>query len=84
MEATVVHADAREDLLASASSKQQNSLSHFECFLQDHCVQIGVPVVKAEAIPCHGLPRKDSPRDVNEFWDELFGAFTGASTGCSI
>ena len=81
MEATVVHADAREDLLASASSKQQNSLSHFDCFLQDHCVQIGVPVVKAEAIPYHSLPLNESPRDVNEFWDKLFGAFTTCLCG---
>ena len=67
--------DARDELLVSAENKQSNALKHFEFFLQGHCIQIGVSVVKPEDVPCHGLSSNATSKDIDAFWDKLFGAF---------
>jgi hypothetical protein len=88
MTTPVFYADARDDLNASAANKQSNALAHFDFFLKTYCVQIGINIVEAAAIPYHGIPRKSSNKPVLEFWDLMIGAFitymgNHARIGCS-
>ena len=80
------YADARDELLVSAENKQSNALKHFEFVLQGYCAQIGVPVVKVEDIPYHGigLSSNATSKDINEFWDKLFGAFVRLLRVCLL
>ena len=50
-------------------------MNHFLHFLKGHCVQTGIDIVEANAIPCRGIPRKSSNKKLFEFWDLSFGAF---------
>jgi len=72
---TVFYADVRDDLNASAASKEKQALNHFNHFLKDYCGQIGIDVVEAASIPYRGIPRKPSNKAVLEFWDLMIGAF---------
>ena len=71
----VTFADARDELLAKSANKQQNALNHFNHFLKSHCIQIGVAVTDAASIPCHGLPKKTSKKDIAAFWGKPIGSF---------
>jgi len=75
MTTPVFYPDARDDLNASAANKERLALNHFNYFLKTYCVQIGINVVEAVAIPYHGIPRKSSNKAVFEFWDLMIGAF---------
>ena len=68
-----VYNNAREVRMASATNKQNNALKHFNYFLKDYCVQIGVDVVTAETIAYKGLGSITSQIDTNKFWDEMMG-----------
>ena len=73
----LVHADAHDELNASAANKERPALNHFNFFLQTHCPQIGIDVAVADDIPCRGPPKKSnrSSELVFEFWDLMIGAF---------
>ena len=75
--ATVKCKDAAEDRLASATSKQRNTLNHFQRFLDDCPPQIGEDIMEVEDIPHKGigLPRRASSKDTNEFWSKMMGCF---------
>ena len=84
----VFYADARDDLNASAANKERQALNHFNHFIKTYCVQIGINVVVADAIPYRGIPRKPSDKAVFEFWDLMVGAFVTymgnhAKIGCN-
>lgn len=84
---TTFYADARDDLLASAADKQSNALAHFNYFLKTYCVQIGIKIIEADAIPYHGIPPKRSKKAVFQFWDMMMGAFftcMGTSAMCHL
>ena len=85
---TTFHGDARDDLLASAADKQSNAIAHFNFFLKTYCIQIGIKIVEAAAIPYNGIPRKSTKKAVFEFWDLMIGAFVTcvgnhAKVGCN-
>jgi hypothetical protein len=80
------YVDAREDPLFKAAQKQRTAISQFNYFLTTYCVQIGVEIVKADAIPYRGLypidpeepvdhPRKVSQKTIFTFWNMMVGAF---------
>jgi hypothetical protein len=88
MTTPVFYADARDDLNASAANKERLALNHFNHFIKTYCVQIGIDVVAAEAIPYKGTPRKSSNKAILEFWDLMIGAFitymgNDARIGCN-
>jgi hypothetical protein len=72
---SVFYANARDDLNASAANKERQALNHFNHFIKTYCVQSGIDVVVANAIPYQGIPRKSSDKAVLEFWDLMIGAF---------
>jgi len=87
---TIFYHDARAEqgLLTSAADKQRKALKHFDCFLENYSVQIGVNVVESSDIPYDGLPPKTSSKDIFEFWDRMIGAFITymgqhAKSGCN-
>jgi hypothetical protein len=51
MTTPVFYANARDDLNASAVNKERLALNHFNFFLKTYCVQIGINIVEAAAIP---------------------------------
>jgi len=84
----VFYADARGGLLTSAADARRKALKHFNYFLQGHCIQIGINVVKGEDLPYHGIPRKTTEKEISEFWDNIMGAFVTclgkhARAGCN-
>lgn len=74
-EPTVFYHAAQDGMLTSAAAKQKRSLKHFNHFLAKCCVQIGINVVAADAIPYHGIPTQRNNKAVFEFWDTMIGAF---------
>lgn len=73
----------------SLTDKQVSALNHLNCFLETHCVQLGVNVVEADAIPHHGIPKRDTQEEIFKCWDAMFGAvFTHmgvcARHGCDL
>ena len=70
--AHAIYTDARDYKLASAEKKEKLALNHFNHFLEGYCLQIGIDIVKAEAIPYHGIPRQE---DIFSWWGQLIGAF---------
>jgi hypothetical protein len=84
---TIFYGDARDNLLASSVDKQSNALGHFNYFLKTYCVQIGINIIEAAAIPYHGIPCQASNKAIFEFWDKMIGAFfsyMGTSAMCFL
>ena len=83
----IFYGDAHDDLLASSVDKQSNALAHFNYFLKTYCVQIGINIVEAAAIPYRGIPHQASNNGIFEFWDKMIGAFftyMGTSAMCYL
>ncbi|CAB9520674.1 expressed unknown protein [Seminavis robusta] len=68
-------ADARTCLFTSAANRRKKALKYFNRFLEGYCVQIGIDVVEADAIPYRGIPRTTSTKAVFKFWDDIFANF---------
>jgi hypothetical protein len=87
MSATIFYGDARDDPLASSADKQSNALAHFNHFLKTYCVQVGISIVEAAAVPYNGIPPQVSNKAIFEFWDKMIGSFftyMGTSAMCSL
>jgi hypothetical protein len=65
-DSTILCGDARDDLLALSADKQSNTLAHFNYFLKTYCVQIGINIVEAAAIPYRGIPCKAANKAISE------------------
>jgi hypothetical protein len=87
MSTAIFYGDARDDPLVSTANKQSNALGHFNYFLKTYCVQIGINIIEAAAIPYHGNPCQESNKAISEFWDKMIGAFfsyMGTSAMCNL
>lgn len=69
------YADAHDENLGKKNEKEKLALNHFNFFLKTYCVQIGIKLVEAAAIPFHGLPRQKSNKKIFAWWSSLIGCF---------